>query len=248
MTSKKINYYNPTRRELAIKNENEKSSLFDYFNGQLIEDKKIITNNLDVKLIENRFNRIDCEQVNHQDNYCKQDTIYQDSNHFIYFKIMFILILFFVSFLFCSALNSINSDNSHLDNSSFKRDNFIAERYSSFNSNNNLFYDLTFTGEFDYLKKPSIYFQFITNKPSTKLSLNNNLIKHSNKKFNRHDSKSIAIHTQSYLLRFMLNNDTVKCNDGTDAGYYFRKARNSKKWIIFLEGILLNLLFIYFKS
>ncbi|XP_054849645.1 palmitoleoyl-protein carboxylesterase notum2-like [Eublepharis macularius] len=33
-----------------------------------------------------------------------------------------------------------------------------------------------------------------------------------------------------------LKNTKVTCNDGTTAGYYIREQRNSKRWIIFLEG------------
>ncbi|XP_015271589.1 PREDICTED: carboxylesterase notum2-like [Gekko japonicus] len=33
-----------------------------------------------------------------------------------------------------------------------------------------------------------------------------------------------------------LRNTKVTCNDGTAAGYYIREQRNSKRWIVFLEG------------
>ncbi|KAL8175442.1 UNVERIFIED_CONTAM: hypothetical protein K2H54_025174 [Gekko kuhli] len=33
-----------------------------------------------------------------------------------------------------------------------------------------------------------------------------------------------------------LRNTKVTCNDGTTAGYYIREQKNSKRWIVFLEG------------
>lgn len=38
------------------------------------------------------------------------------------------------------------------------------------------------------------------------------------------------------LRRYMLNNNSVTCNDGTKAGYYFRSSASSRRWIVFLEG------------
>ena len=42
--------------------------------------------------------------------------------------------------------------------------------------------------------------------------------------------------TYQYLRRHMLANQSVTCNDGTVAGYYLRRAYNSRRWIVFLEG------------
>ncbi|XP_034481354.1 palmitoleoyl-protein carboxylesterase NOTUM [Drosophila innubila] len=38
------------------------------------------------------------------------------------------------------------------------------------------------------------------------------------------------------LKRAALTNTSITCNDGTHAGFYWRKQPNSKKWIVFLEG------------
>lgn len=33
-----------------------------------------------------------------------------------------------------------------------------------------------------------------------------------------------------------LKNENITCNDGTTAGFYLRKSRTSRNWIVFLEG------------
>ena len=38
------------------------------------------------------------------------------------------------------------------------------------------------------------------------------------------------------LDRKRFHNESVTCNDGSVAGYYIRRNRHSKRWIIFLEG------------
>ncbi|KAL9969046.1 hypothetical protein ACROYT_G021210 [Oculina patagonica] len=38
------------------------------------------------------------------------------------------------------------------------------------------------------------------------------------------------------MNRHYLQDRNVTCNDGTSAGYYLRKARGSKRWIVYLEG------------
>ncbi|KAL4648652.1 palmitoleoyl-protein carboxylesterase notum1a-like [Arapaima gigas] len=40
---------------------------------------------------------------------------------------------------------------------------------------------------------------------------------------------------QDMKLRF-LQNASVTCNDGTQAGYYLRESKGSKRWLVFLEG------------
>ncbi|XP_071800604.1 palmitoleoyl-protein carboxylesterase notum1-like isoform X1 [Asterias amurensis] len=39
-----------------------------------------------------------------------------------------------------------------------------------------------------------------------------------------------------HMRLFQLTNQSVTCNDGTPAGYYFRRSQGSKKWLIYLEG------------
>lgn len=171
-------------------------------------------------------------------------------------KIMLILIVLSVGFLFGSALCSFGSDNlesldhrpNHLDGANSRlptrEDSFVAQKYSASN-NSNLFYDLSLTNSdvlsADQARKP-IYFHFISNKPipsepihskTIHSSSKNGRTKNVHKHFNRH--RSFSSH-QAYLQRFMLANDTIKCNDGTNAGYYFRRGKNKKKWIVFLEG------------
>ena len=164
---------------------------------------------------------------------------------FVHFKIMTILIVLSVGVLFGSVLASFSSDRDprSLDaNRLNKVNSFISEKYSASNQSS-LFYDLSLTSgdePNDQQAKKPIYFHFISNKPSEAIgskaihSSPNNKIKNGHKQFDR-SKPSLSLH-QAYLQRFMLNNDTVKCNDGTEAGYYFRKGKNAKKWIVFLEG------------
>lgn len=52
----------------------------------------------------------------------------------------------------------------------------------------------------------------------------------------QNDQSGHAHTSYTYLRRHMLANQSVTCNDGTVAGYYLRRAYNSRRWIIFLEG------------
>ena len=55
--------------------------------------------------------------------------------------------------------------------------------------------------------------------------------------FNSHTNDHGPFTRSGFLKRIMLRNTSVTCNDGTQAGYYFRPSFNfSKKWIVFLEG------------
>lgn len=38
------------------------------------------------------------------------------------------------------------------------------------------------------------------------------------------------------LKRVFLSNRTVTCNDGSKAGFYLRKSRGSRRWVVFFEG------------
>ena len=44
---------------------------------------------------------------------------------------------------------------------------------------------------------------------------------------------------ENRLERKFFYNSSVTCNDGTVAGYYIRRNYESKRWIIFLEGMIL---------
>ena len=41
---------------------------------------------------------------------------------------------------------------------------------------------------------------------------------------------------ENRLTRKFLYNSNVTCNDGSPAGYYIRRARGSRRWVVFLEG------------
>ena len=43
------------------------------------------------------------------------------------------------------------------------------------------------------------------------------------------------------LERKFLYNTSVTCNDGSRAGYYIRRNYQSKRWIVFLEGVYIFL-------
>lgn len=43
---------------------------------------------------------------------------------------------------------------------------------------------------------------------------------------------------ENRLQRKFFYNSSVTCNDGSVAGYYIRRNYQSKKWIVFLEGML----------
>ena len=48
---------------------------------------------------------------------------------------------------------------------------------------------------------------------------------------------------ENRLSRKFFYNHDITCNDGTSSGYYIRRNYNSKRWIVFLEGmksIILN--------
>lgn len=176
---------------------------------------------------------------------------------FIHLKIMLILILL-SGLLFSSAvLCSFSSHNlESLDPQPYRSSaangslpsreySFVAQKYSASN-NSKLFYDLSLSDSEEpndrQARKP-IYFHFISNKPNTPgpihgkaIHSSSDQIKNVPKHLNRHSSRTSASVHQAYLQRFMLNSDTVKCNDGTEAGYYWRKGKNTKKWIVFLEG------------
>lgn len=187
---------------------------------------------------------------------CETTKSFALKRQFVRLKIMPILIILSVGFLFGNVLCSFSTDNLTSLNSvrlnrpnnrlpSAREDNFVSEKYTATNRSN-LFYDLSLTNSDDeqttkdqHAKKP-IYFHFISNKPAPSEPVNskaihssqNDKVKSGHKQFNR--SKPSLY--QAHLQRFMLNNYTAKCNDGTEPGYYFRKGKNSKKWIIFLEG------------
>lgn len=167
---------------------------------------------------------------------------------FIYLKIMLILILLTVGLLFSSTVlcsfSSHHSLSSNRSNSLPTREySFVAQKYSASN-HSKLFYDLSLSDTDqpnDRLAKKPIYFHFISNKPgpphSKAVHSDNGHMKNVHKHLSRHHGSrtSASVH-QAYLKRYMLNSDTVKCNDGTEAGYYFRRGKNTKKWIVFLEG------------
>ena len=44
---------------------------------------------------------------------------------------------------------------------------------------------------------------------------------------------------ENRLSRKFFYNHEVTCNDGTSAGYYIRRNYQSKRWIVFLEGMYL---------
>ena len=43
---------------------------------------------------------------------------------------------------------------------------------------------------------------------------------------------------ENRLQRKFLYNENVTCNDGSVAGFYIRRNYQSKRWIIFLEGMM----------
>ena len=60
---------------------------------------------------------------------------------------------------------------------------------------------------------------------------------------------------ENRLSRKFFYNHDITCNDGTTAGYYIRRNYNSKRWIVFLEGMRSNFInkyksyfFLKFKS
>ena len=183
---------------------------------------------------------------------CKTRTL-SSERQFVHLKIMLILTVLLVGVLFGSVLCSFSSKNlespdTRLDAVSSRlptrADSFVAQKYSASNQSS-LFYDLSLTNSDEpndqQARKPPLYFHFISNKSTVSERINakpvqsadKNRIKKFHKHFNRY--RSLGSH-QAYLQRFMLINDTAKCNDGTQASYYFRKGKNSKKWIVFLEG------------
>ena len=42
---------------------------------------------------------------------------------------------------------------------------------------------------------------------------------------------------ENRLSRKFFYNSDITCNDGTSSGYYIRRNYNSKRWIVFLEGM-----------
>jgi O-palmitoleoyl-L-serine hydrolase len=47
---------------------------------------------------------------------------------------------------------------------------------------------------------------------------------------------SVGGNSSRALKRVFLSNRNIKCNDGSQAGFYLRKSAGSRKWVVFLEG------------
>ncbi|XP_068633983.1 palmitoleoyl-protein carboxylesterase NOTUM [Battus philenor] len=45
-----------------------------------------------------------------------------------------------------------------------------------------------------------------------------------------------SVTTRDSLRLAWLTNSSVTCNDGTSAGYYFRRGSNTQHWVVYLEG------------
>ncbi|CAK9295441.1 unnamed protein product [Gordionus sp. m RMFG-2023] len=58
----------------------------------------------------------------------------------------------------------------------------------------------------------------------------------SNSKFSFDTYQRTKNLTTEYLTKYLFANKSIKCNDGSTAGYYLRRHHNSKKWLIYLEG------------
>lgn len=225
-------------KDLIIEEHNVRKSKFvqSYITGNSSKCQKspVYLNYFKLNQIDNQIddqiNHHSNDQSNDQSNYQFNDQ-FNDQIHlnkstignYICLRMVTLIVFFTVGFVFSThclddqrKLNGVNSVH-------HSPDQLVAEKYSV-NSNSTLFYDLALTNV-NPIRKP-IYFQFITNKSHHSSSL---------PRRPPHRAANNRPFNQIYLQKYILNNSTVKCNDGTNAGYYFRKGRNSK-WIIFLEG------------